>query len=179
MEMIRTFISIPVPRSTVLNAVLSDLKKIPGVSVSREIHLTLQFIGDVEEDKIRTLSEKIQKLHEHPSFVIDLKGIGAFPGTKRPRVVWIGAYPAEPMRAMVEDIRSILDSLRIEYDNRSFKAHVTIGRVKDPSQQLTEFLMSNENREIDSFTCNEVDLMKSILTQQGAVHSIIAAVCLK
>lgn len=176
MEKIRAFISITVPEFPVMGNLKKELRRIPSVTVSNESHLTLQFLGDVDIKKIKDLSEKMNLLIGCDPFIIDLNGVGAFPDDKRPRVVWAGSSPLEMLGSLVNRIRDILDSLSIEYDDRKFKAHITLARIKDNSAEVMSFIERNKNINIGSFECSEICLMKSVLTPKGAVHSVIASI---
>ena len=77
-----------------ISAVLADLKPgIPGIRWVRttNFHLTLKFLGDIEENKIEPIAQALElALHPFPRFTINAKGLGVFPDLKRPRVLWIG-----------------------------------------------------------------------------------------
>ncbi|AIZ56231.1 2',5' RNA ligase family [Candidatus Methanoplasma termitum] len=173
MEKIRSFISIGIPKMPPIQDSLKELKDIRGVGVSKEIHLTLRFLGDVDASKLKKLSAHMRSLENYHNFDVSMKGIGAFPNNNSPRVVWIGSAPGEPFSSILSDLDKMLDSIGIDYDRKPFKAHITIGRVRDPSKRLTEFINENKELEVGSFVCSEIFLMKSVLTAQGAEHSVI------
>ena len=173
METIRSFISFNIPSTPAVRDQLKILKDIRGVSVPKEVHLTLRFLGDVETKKIRELSEQMRSLEKYRSFDVSMKGVGAFPNNKDPRVVWIGAELGDPFRNILSDIDAMLDASAIDYDKKPFKAHITIGRVREPSKVLTDLINERRDTEIGSFVCSDIFLMKSVLTQKGAEHSVI------
>jgi 2'-5' RNA ligase len=175
METLRTFISIAIPVSPQIKDALGKLREIQGISVSKEIHLTLRFLGDVETKKIKELTAKMKTLEQYHSFSVSVKGMGAFPNNKEPRVVWIGADLGSPFNEILSTIEKMLDSSSIDFDTKPFKAHVTLGRVRDPSQKLTDLLTEYRNIDAGSFVCNEIFLMSSQLTPGGAKHSIVAS----
>jgi len=179
METIRSFISFNIPNLPAVKEPLEKLRGIKGVSVSKEVHLTLRFLGDVHEKKIGELSEKMRSLENHSSFDVSLKSVGAFPNKNDPRVVWIGAEIGDPFFDILKDIDNMLDSLSIGCDKKPFKAHITIGRVRTPSKELTQFITDRKDQEYGSFVCTEIFLMKSVLTPKGAEHSIIGSIKLK
>ncbi|MDR2698457.1 MAG: RNA 2',3'-cyclic phosphodiesterase [Candidatus Methanoplasma sp.] len=173
METIRSFVSFKIPEMPAVTDAQEKLRGTPGVSVPKEVHLTLRFLGDVEQKKIGKLSERMRSLEGYEAFGVSLKGIGAFPNNKDPRVVWIGAELGDPFPSILSDLDGMLGSLSIKYDKKPFKAHVTIGRVRTPSRSLTEFLDGGRGLEAGSFVCSEIFLMSSDLTPKGAVHSVI------
>jgi 2'-5' RNA ligase len=156
-----------------IEASQEKLRGIRGVSVPKEVHMTLRFLGDVEAKKINELSARMRTLEKHRPFSISVKGLGAFPNNREPRVVWIGAELGESFSGILSELDGILRSIPIEYDRKPFKAHITLGRVREPSKPLTDLLDSSKTLEAGSFVCNEILLMRSTLTTGGAVHSVI------
>jgi 2'-5' RNA ligase len=175
METIRSFVSIGIPETPQIKDALGKLRDIRGIGVSKEVHLTLRFLGDVETKKLKELSTKMKALEEFHSFSISMKGMGAFPNIKEPRVVWIGADMGSLFPEILSKLDKILDSSSIDYDKKQFKAHITLGRVRDPSTKLTTLLTENRNLEAGSFDCRQICLMSSQLTPNGAKHSVIAS----
>jgi len=175
MEKIRSFVSFSIPATPVIRKAQESLRGIKGVSVPKEVHLTLRFLGDVETKKIRELSERMRSLEKYRSFSVSLKGLGAFPNVRDPRVVWIGADIGEPFYELLSELDVMLGASSIDYDKKPFKAHVTVGRVRAPSEDLTGLLTEEKATEMGSFLCPEIFLMKSELTPNGAVHSVIGS----
>lgn len=176
-DVVRTFISVPVPTNDIIENVLSELRSIKGVSVpNTDIHITLKFLGDVRTDKLKTLVSKLDVLNGSPPFNVTMNGIGAFPNAKDPKVVWIGLELEDPFYELLSSVTEILDSLGIDYDRKRFKAHVTIGRVRRNSDELTGFLSSHRNAEFGSFRNNRIDVMSSVLTPSGAEHAILSTI---
>ena len=56
---------------------------------SKNFHFTLKFLGEVSEQIVQKIIQAIQTI-EFSSFSISLKGVGAFPKLKKPKVIWIG-----------------------------------------------------------------------------------------
>ena len=173
METVRSFVSIGIPEMPAIADTQEKLRGIPGVGVPKEAHLTLRFLGDVDEKKIKELSARMRSLESCKTFGVSVKGLGAFPNNRDPRVVWIGAELGDPFPSILSDLDRMLDSLSIQYDRKPFKAHVTVGRVKTTSKPLTEFLDKGRGLEAGTFVCSEIFLMGSELTPRGAVHSVI------
>ena len=173
MEATRSFISIRIPMTPTVQRAQERLRSIGGVSVPNEVHLTLRFLDNVENRKLERLSESMTALEKHSQFNVSLRGLGAFPNTRNPRVIWIGATLGDAFSELLLDLDKILDSSFVAYDKKPFKAHVTIGRVKENLEGLTAFLDEEINLDAGTFTCTEILLMGSKLTPNGAVHSII------
>jgi len=102
-----------------------------------------------------------------------LKGMGAFPTAKEPHVVWVGARLGDTFYKILSDVDIMLDACSVCYDKKPFKAHVTVGRVRTPSKQLTDLISEYHEVEVGSLRCSEILLMSSKLTPKGAVHSVM------
>ena len=93
---IRTFIAIDIPGNIISNIrELQEGIKAYGFKIRwvrpENIHLTLKFLGDVDEVKIDDIAEAVSKtVGEYSPISLKAKGIGVFPGIKRPRVLWVG-----------------------------------------------------------------------------------------
>ncbi|RPJ05445.1 MAG: RNA 2',3'-cyclic phosphodiesterase, partial [Deltaproteobacteria bacterium] len=94
--MIRSFLAIELPKM-----ILEKIRELQAeLKLSRadvrwvgpeKIHLTLKFFGDIEESKVDEIIREIEEpVRQTPPFSIKIRGIGAFPHLKSPRVVWIG-----------------------------------------------------------------------------------------
>ncbi|MFH1823644.1 MAG: RNA 2',3'-cyclic phosphodiesterase [Candidatus Firestonebacteria bacterium] len=80
------------------------------------IHLTLKFLGEVKEEKLTDILDYIEEVvKNNPPFIFEIRGVGAFPNVKRPRVVWIGISNGK------EDIINIGKSLDEKLHKIGFK----------------------------------------------------------
>ena len=77
-----------------------DIVKIKKV---KKFHLTLKFLGEVEEDQVEEIKERLSKIKFKP-FTTTLTGLGFFPDKKYVKVIWIGCTPTEPLIALEEQI---------------------------------------------------------------------------
>ncbi len=177
MSIIRTFISIPVPDTPAIASLRSDLSS-AGVRATppEQTHITLCFIGDVDESKVKKIAECVKRAASGFSpFEMTLSGVGAFPNERRPSVVWMGVTPANVLKALAAKIEKNLTDAGIAHDTKPFKAHVTIARCRDgfmPGDLFEEHRRTGFCR----FECSEVLVMKSVLSPGGAKHTVLARV---
>ncbi len=179
--MIRTFISIDVPVTEELRSVLESLKKIDGVRVTPEnqSHLTLKFLGDTDEKKVEKLCSALKEsLAGNGSFDVVIQGAGAFPNERNPRVVWLGVKDPERLIELTDAVDSTVKELNIKADDKMFSPHLTLGRINGRCD-LKEFFKENGGKVFGSFRCDHVDVMKSVLTPKGAIHSVISRIELR
>lgn len=181
MSDIRVFISVEIPDKTCLDAPLSKLKTVRGIRTSppEQIHITLRFIGDVDESKVDRIEDCVRRAAEGVEpFEVTVAGTGAFPNRGRPSVVWIGASPEKPLAELADRIGRNLGSAGIQFDSKPFKSHVTIGRCREKID-LEGFFAEFSDAEFSRFTCSEVLVMRSVLGPRGAEHTVLRRVPLK
>lgn len=132
------------------------------------LHITLKFLGEVNEDKIPSIIERLQKVKEK-KFEIELSGLGVFPNFNYLRVVWINVKSNGNLENLVKVISSWLTEFPSE-----FSPHLTIARVKFRPETLRENIMANKDVYIGKQTVNNFSLKKSVLTQKGPVYEDIS-----
>src|SRR3954471_13221655 len=94
--MIRTFIAIELPEhiKTTLGEIQNDLRQTAadvGWTKPANIHLTLKFLGDLDEKRVELLRKiTCQSVTDAKSFELATSDVGFFPNQKRARVVWVG-----------------------------------------------------------------------------------------
>jgi len=106
----------------------------------QNLHITLKFLGDVALNETARVCQAVAKAAENVSpFDLEICGAGAFPNPGRPRTVWLGASQGEEaMRALHKHVESALAKLGFRKDNRAFRTHLTIGRVRRGGIGLAE-----------------------------------------
>jgi len=160
-----------------LSGLLSRLKGLDsGVRwvAPENLHVTLKFLGNVEEGKVEAIRGALSgALSGFKPFAIRLKGLGAFPSAKRPRVVWMGVEEGnEELSALARAVEVALERLGFPREGREFVAHVTLGRVKSrASGGLLRFLERPEGIPEVRQEVREVVLMRSVLRPEGPEYT--------
>jgi 2'-5' RNA ligase len=152
------------------------------------LHLTLKFLGEVDPGRLPELQEALRRACAGArALELGLAGAGAFPGVRRPQVVWLGleGQTAElaGLAARVEDEAEALGFAR---DKRGFKPHLTLGRMRrkrrgagaPPAGPLARALAGLAGWQGPRFTGSRVSLMHSTLTPAGAVYEPLETVTL-
>jgi len=141
------------------------------------LHLTLKFLGQVEETRIPAVSEAVAAAARgYGSFRLVLGGLGAFPQPRAARVVWIGVSEgAQALSALQARVEGGLESLGFPREERLFTAHLTLGRVRGPRhrEQLAVALTSTPAGPLGEMMLHRIDLMKSDLGPGGARYSVL------
>ena len=156
----RCFISIGFPCEETAKDLLGKLGGIGGVKCVDSLHLTLSFLGDVEDTK--PVEERMAVLKNYGTFEVELSGVGCFPNRDNPRVIWIGiGEGVETLMAMTRD-------LTIE----NFSPHVTIARVKYERNlnSIRRFIDRYSQTMVGKYMVKRVSLMKSTLTPAGPIY---------
>ena len=98
-----------------------------------QMHLTLRFLGDTAVSQLPAVQNQLTELaSQHAPFRLWLKGVGAFPNRRRPRVLWADLDgDLGLLRAMQAQLEDRVVSLGWSREKRPFSPHVTLGRVKD------------------------------------------------
>jgi len=143
-------------------------KETAKLSLTGAFHLTLKFLGEVPEDKISKIKEKLSAVSFQP-FKITTSEIGFFPNEDWITVIWVGAEPKEEITALQKRIDNALFPL-FEKETR-FHPHITLARVKFISD-TKEFIGKIKSIETEEKEINvrNFKLMKSTLTRDGAVY---------
>ena len=144
---------------------------------SENIHLTLKFLGDIEETKIATISQKLQEVVKiHNYFEILVGKLGTFPNLLNPRVIWIGINKNEDkINNLQKNTEEALTPLGLEKEMRAFHPHLTLGRVRSKKniKQLTEKIKTLQLPQFQPITVNKIVLFQSILKPSGAEYTVL------
>jgi RNA 2',3'-cyclic 3'-phosphodiesterase len=191
MEPIRSFIAIELPSQikAALSRLQDNLRTSKNSSVKwvdpEGIHLTLKFLGNVDEAEISALNKALSEaVRGVASFHLELGGPGAFPSSQAPRVVWVGVEgEIEPLRTLHNSIDRVLTPLGFPPEKRAFSPHLTLGRVREEilpgeRRRLGENVVGLKTGVKLSFKVESINLMRSKLTREGAVYSCLASFAL-
>jgi 2'-5' RNA ligase len=187
MAKIRTFICFNLPHSVKENLaqLQAELKKLGrGVRWSRPegMHLTLKFLGDVDESKIPAISDAVEiASKESPACQIQIAGTGAFPNLNRPRVYWVGVHETS---GALEDLQARIENelarLGFPKEKRKFSPHLTLGRVKfQDGIGATSAALEMKVLPSMTFLATEIIVMKSQLSPHGSRYTPLAILPLK
>jgi 2'-5' RNA ligase len=151
--------------------------------VAREnIHVTLKFLGDTSEEIVPELVEAVAGVCSATApFDIVLGGLGGFPNMKRPRVLFYEVTSGErELVALARMIDTALwEGLSIPREERPFKAHATVARIKTPiSPDVASRLEKAPSVERGFQRLEKVTLMESELRREGAIYRPVKGIAL-
>ena len=178
--MIRSFLAIELPETILkqIGEVQRDLKSsyadVRWVSPEK-IHLTLKFFGNIDESRIEPIVKSIQgPIWTTVPFPLRVKGIGAFPNVKNPRVIWMGMVDEkEVLASFQKGLETELEKIGFEPENRPFQAHLTLGRVRSSRgrEELVRRMEKYVGKEFGDFRVERVILFRSDLRPTGPIYT--------
>ena len=155
-------------------AVARELRRRPGGDGVRwvrteALHVTLRFLGNVEAARVPALTESVRReVAPLAAFASRLGAAQLFPTPRRPRVVAIGLSPEEPIARLAAAVERGVVGAGFEPEERPFRAHLTLGRVRERRFPEVHDLGVAEARE---FQVREAVLFRSELLPSGARHT--------
>lgn len=137
------------------------------------LHITLKFLGDVEEERLESISKTIRRVALSSSpFKLKVKRVGCFPTLRGPRVVWVGVEDSDSLISLKEGIEMALEEIGFEREKRPFHPHITFGRIKKiPEEGWIKKLLSFGGVEMGTFEVCSISLFRSLLKPRGAVYT--------
>ncbi len=141
---------------------------------SREsYHITLKFLGEVEEVKVPNIVSALRDCSGSVGpFRVRIRGKGVFPGFVRPKVVWCGVELTDELAKLQSLVEKSMVSLGFPKERRAFHPHITLGRLKRLSPDERRFIRSfcGEERLYGEFVVDNIVLYRSILKPEGALY---------
>lgn len=132
------------------------------------LHVTLRFIGEVDEAALPALCQQLARPFEMAPFAVEWRGIGAFPSPRHPRALWLGVVAGgSPLGALEAEVSRRLAGT-IDPEARPLLPHLTLGRIKMTGAGVDwpKVLQSVEVRGARSMV-DRVTLYRSHLSQRG------------
>jgi len=142
----------------------------------KNIHLTLKFLGDTDENQIDAIEHIIKEsVTNMTPFPLTLKGTGVFPNEKYLKVIWIGITNAASLKKIADTLDEKLATLGFKKENRGFSPHLTIGRVRTAKnkEQLLTVIKNHNEKEFLRQEIHSVTLKKSDLTPAGPIYTTL------
>lgn len=187
MSVTRTFIAAPVTDQT--RRSLGDFikvlrKRMEGVqwTAPENLHITLAFLGDMETHRLGEVCSAVdQACAEQAPFTLTWGGLGAFPHTRQPHILWVGITEGQDyLQHLHQQLEFTLEPIGYRAEARPYKPHLTLGRVGRNRQLVLTTPRGNDpfktysENEGDSWMVGEIHTMASDLSPSGPVYSVIS-----
>ncbi len=149
---------------------------IPGARwvAPRNLHVTLRFIGDIEDGLAVELHGALAAL-DLPGFDLTLDGFGTF-GSRRPHTLWAGVVPEPAMDRLQAKIDTVLWHLGHKPEPRKFTPHVTLARLGGEAHlsRIQAFIAGNSPFRAGPIPVTHFTLFRSHLSRNGAEYDAVA-----
>ncbi len=184
MSLLRAFIAIELPKNT-LDAIekqTARLRHTLGNDIIRWIpaqnmHLTLKFLGDIAASHVDFIKQMLaREADSHPQINLQLGGLGSFPTSRRPRLLWIGIHAPAGLESLQKSIEAGTSRLGYEQEERAFSPHLTIGRVRQnigapELQKVRAALDTIQLGNIGTARVDSIHLFRSDLQPSGSIYT--------
>lgn len=141
------------------------------------IHLTLRFLGEVDEADITRQEATWRRVADAtPPMRLDIGGLGVFPPRGRPRILWIGVRETSttPVLArLASSLEAAARDLGFEIESRPFRPHLTVARALRGERPVAP--SADEVDPVGPFEATEVTLVRSELRPEGARYHAVQA----
>jgi len=179
--MTRAFIAVD-PSSEVLrrlgDAIRALEKKTRGFRWVRSegIHLTLRFLGEIDEETLAAVDERLKQLAPSCEPIpLSASGLGFFPGPEKPRIVWAGLAGGEGRLSDLQGrVHQLVEDLPVHPEkDREFTPHLTLARIPNfrAASGVSAILQAASEARFGEFTVDRLFLYKSRLTPEGARYT--------
>ena len=143
-----------------------------------QLHITLKFLDEISASQRQAIEERLRQVARcEPSFRLGIECVGAFPSIHAPRVLWVGLSEGkERVAHLAASIEQELAGFALRQEERSFAAHLTIGRVRSVRHQLA---LVQRLRELSwqppaAWPVTSLTLYQSVLSSSGPHYTVLA-----
>lgn len=144
----------------------------------RQIHLTLKFLGEIEERQVAGVRKALDDVAASTKiFAIDIRQPGVFPMSGAPRTVWIGVHDPDGSLARCHAaVEATLATLGFPREDRPFSPHLTLARCPDrrAAYEVRRALSRHENFDAGGLIVRRIVLFQSTLTSSGPIYEPIS-----
>ena len=184
MATLRIFIAVDTPAEVKAQiAALRDAisRECAGVrwEATTKFHCTLQFLGNVPEGQMPAVEHRVAAAASgSPALQLGYRGIGFFPDSARPRVIWVGVHDATGALLRLQgEIARGLEGEGFAGEERPFHPHVTLGRLQGthPPHRLIE-IAETRTFEHPPVVVPAVEIMQSVTGSRGTSYAVLRSI---
>jgi 2'-5' RNA ligase len=144
---------------------------------SHNLHLTLKFLGNIPPTHLDFLKQMLTRAADATQqFDLQVSGLGSFPNSKRPRVLWVGLHAPASLASLQKMLEEETTRLGYPSEDRSFSPHLTLGRARQgidarELQKISTALSAIQLGKIGIARVDSVHLYQSDLNSEGSVYT--------
>jgi 2'-5' RNA ligase len=170
----RLFVGLSLPEGIAARiAIMSS--GIPGARwvEPENLHLTLRFVGEVDEPAAEDIDYALRQITDHP-FALTLTGLGTFGKNGKEHTLWIGVAPSPQLAHLQAKVESAVVRAGQPAEERKFTPHVTIARMTRPDlTRLQHFIEGNGLFQAGPFRVEQFTLFESEPGNGGPVYTAL------
>lgn len=176
MSLPRVFLAVPLPlhiRESICTLQENLRTRMPDVRWTRpdNLHLTLHFFGETTQETLEKIKVSVLSVKRcQQPFMVEVKGLGAFPDWHRPRILWLILEPEDAVRKLHGDCQQALHLAGVVTESRPYTPHLTIGRLRQNKTDLTGLPGSVGLLPVGWMQIDSLALFESRLHSNGAEH---------
>jgi 2'-5' RNA ligase len=141
------------------------------------LHLTLKFLGDTPPQSLAGVKAAIQSVcASTEAFQLNVRGSGAFPSLKQPRVLWAGLEADSHLKDLAAGLDASLEKLGYKKETRPFSPHLTLARIAYPEdspafEKTMKALLAAKDKDFGSVNIRRITLFQSTLAPGGSIYT--------
>jgi 2'-5' RNA ligase len=179
---IRVFFAIDLPMSAKeeLGRFISTLKKkarTHGIRWAKPVnlHITLQFLAETHTEHLPTLIGNVRSRLKGATHALNLEcgALHLFPSPYHPRVIVLEVTPGDKLTELSRLIGEGIKATNYEIEDRPFRAHLTLGRIKQPKEINLNFLSECDLPDLEDLKAEEVVLFRSEPKPEGSEYTVM------
>ncbi|MBU0946292.1 MAG: RNA 2',3'-cyclic phosphodiesterase [Proteobacteria bacterium] len=166
-----TAIDLPEEQGRFLHRLARELSGV-RVTPQAQLHLTLNFIGEVDMLLFHKLRQGYLTVTAAP-FSLSLQDVGTFPAKGTANILWAGVAPCQPLLQLQQLLKERILDTEIAQEARVFHPHITLARIKNSSrEQLSSFCKAHASLALPPFEVTAFNLYSSSLFATGVTHTL-------
>jgi 2'-5' RNA ligase len=185
MKTIRSFLALNIDLHSVRlidreQRILRNKCEEAGITVKwvspQNLHLTMRFLGEITDPMIRAVKDIVEKVtRSFPPFEMETAGLGVFPDTRNPQVIWVGVHSGgSHLERLHTALSRVLEETGFKSDGKPFKSHVTIGRIKGgDTAALAGCLEEGDKEGFGRSKIRDLICYSSVLNASGADYHLL------
>jgi 2'-5' RNA ligase len=180
-DRVRSFVAVDLEEPSIRDQIITAQKGLQQTGAQLKVvdpeimHLTLRFLGEIPQSTVENVKEAMSGIRFHV-FETEFFGLGAFPNLRRINVVWVGLKQGrEQLDDIFRQLEPKLRQLGLPPDNKGFRPHLTIARVRTGLNKdaLADYVASMQEQEFGKMQVTTVRLKKSTLTPKGPIYNTL------
>ena len=170
----RVFVAIEISSNKIINLISKFQSEIHINAKSVEphnLHFTLQFLGEISQEIVEKVMVSLNSV-KFSRFMVNFKGVGAFPKSEFPRVIWVGTDEngGNSLIELAKKVENVLTPLGFSID-KPFKPHITVFRIKNKIGDISKELDKFKSVDFGTQEITGFKLKQSVLSSKGPIYS--------